>query len=430
MAKIDDEIEQYIKELLSLDDETYFNAVEALEKIGIPAVDALINATKSENDILRGHAAYVLSRIGDNRAYPAILDLVVNYDDPASETRYQAMQALGGLGDLRAIDVLAQIMLTSESGEPAVRWAASALNEIGKPAVKTLLNIIDSGHLDAKEQSIEALDAIIKWDPEQSDLDRLRKHLNDPDIGDEINMMLGKYDREFHDYEQIIVKIFEHCGFSYDPGEPSEPNKDWIAEIVGIPYAEFRRKIVPGYWLRSVALHLNDTRRACDDIIAILRRVSRGLQREGPSAADSLQDQTVALKIYVGEELRSHVFWFLTPSETIRDIILTHNEIESLTPAPHSRRYRSHLSTENLAADLSRHGLLPEVEALEVARHLVHLEMQCRRTRAAIDELISNPDTPADELFQRFTDVQSVMLDTAQLILRVDLIPGRLCFDE
>jgi len=47
-------------------------AAKALEKIGAPAVDALIQAIESDNPLLRGRAMNVLSKMGDERAIKAL----------------------------------------------------------------------------------------------------------------------------------------------------------------------------------------------------------------------------------------------------------------------------------------------------------------------------------------------------------------------
>lgn len=222
------------------------------------------------------------------------------------------------------------------------------------------------------------------------------------------------------EYEQVVVKLFEHCGFTYDPGPPRKPNESWYIEVVEIPYAHLEKKMIPGYWVRCVALHLYDTRRACDHVSEYMRHIPAFLLR-GKSAvtAEWLEDMP---SIDVSDELRFHVFCFLTVSETVRDKIRGNRDdmMPHLVPISTMHRYKPRLAVEDLSPKLAKRGHLSESDAVWVMQQLSLLDMHCRRTRNAIKRLVSEPDAPAEQLVQRFANVQAAMLDLARLLIEAD----------
>ncbi|MCX5749049.1 MAG: HEAT repeat domain-containing protein [Candidatus Saganbacteria bacterium] len=66
-------------------------AVEALQKIGSPAIPAIVEALKDNEWIVRYHAAYTLGEFGDKQAVP---DLVKALNDSESLVRLSAQQAI------------------------------------------------------------------------------------------------------------------------------------------------------------------------------------------------------------------------------------------------------------------------------------------------------------------------------------------------
>lgn len=160
MSKNDLRIKRLIEDIGSPDNDIQIRAEKHLINIGIPVVNALIEATKHENPQVRWRAAYSLGKIGDYKAFDAILDLVINPDFRDSVTRYEAFLALGYLGDPRAISPLAEIVLTSEPGESAIDWASCVLLEFGEQAIEVLRRIILTGNPDAVQLARDALEII------------------------------------------------------------------------------------------------------------------------------------------------------------------------------------------------------------------------------------------------------------------------------
>lgn len=153
------EIRQLVGHLDSPDSDLQASAETRLAEIGLPAVDALLEATKSSESQVRWRAAYALSKIGDTRAYPHILGLVLNAE-VGSEEHYESILALGRLGHARAIEPLIRILRASEPDESQGQWAAAALSELGEPALEALRDVAETGTPDAQELAKDAIDNI------------------------------------------------------------------------------------------------------------------------------------------------------------------------------------------------------------------------------------------------------------------------------
>ncbi|MBL8058776.1 MAG: HEAT repeat domain-containing protein [Anaerolineales bacterium] len=112
-------------------------AVALLEVIDDPrAAEALAEvAGRAEHDQLRCAAALALARRRDARAVPFLIQGLTCHD---AELRGDAAEALGEMGDPRAVEPLIQTMRMD--GQPAPRWKAmTALGRLGDPrAVKAL----------------------------------------------------------------------------------------------------------------------------------------------------------------------------------------------------------------------------------------------------------------------------------------------------
>ena len=83
-----------------------------LEKIGKPAVPALIEALKNEDSEVRWEAAIVLRKAGDKSAVPALTEALKDKD---SEVRRKAAYALGWIGDKSAIPALTEALKDKDS---------------------------------------------------------------------------------------------------------------------------------------------------------------------------------------------------------------------------------------------------------------------------------------------------------------------------
>lgn len=81
--------------LESQDRETRWRAAVALERIGTPAVDALVSAARHENYLVRVPAIWALEHIGDARA---VDPLVANLNGENECCRWMAAAALSKIG--------------------------------------------------------------------------------------------------------------------------------------------------------------------------------------------------------------------------------------------------------------------------------------------------------------------------------------------
>lgn len=111
-------------------------AADALVAIGEPAVEPLIACLGSGSAYSRRNAAYVLGQIGDTRAVPALIDYL-NKDELGHA---EAIRALANFKDERAVDPIIAVLKQDRIN---INIAASALTQIGKPAVPALIACLD-----------------------------------------------------------------------------------------------------------------------------------------------------------------------------------------------------------------------------------------------------------------------------------------------
>lgn len=98
-----------------------------LERMGLPAVPNLIKALKREDREIRSLAAYVLGNIKEKEAVPPLIGLLKDTD---LGVRWEAVRALGKIGDSRAIPALLEILTAKNEG---IRVAAvEALGRIAR----------------------------------------------------------------------------------------------------------------------------------------------------------------------------------------------------------------------------------------------------------------------------------------------------------
>jgi len=127
-------------------------ARDALVGIGAPAVEALIAVLKDGNWKMRDEAASLLGRIGDARA---VEPLVVALEDEDKDVRRVAARALGWLGDSRAVEPLKHALPSPDGATE--RAAADALVAIWSPAVDPLIAALKSKHQPVRVSAAEAL---------------------------------------------------------------------------------------------------------------------------------------------------------------------------------------------------------------------------------------------------------------------------------
>jgi hypothetical protein len=133
-------------------------SVEILASIGKPAVKPLVTQLRSRDPLVRRQSAEALGEIGDPRAVAPLIDLL---SDPDALIRRHAVEALGKIQDPRAVGPLAGILRNSEEQWHVRSSAASALGQIGDPnAVEFLTTALAYGHWTVRTQSAKALGRI------------------------------------------------------------------------------------------------------------------------------------------------------------------------------------------------------------------------------------------------------------------------------
>jgi HEAT repeat protein len=109
----------HLVNLASDNDATATQAELRLLRFGKKAIGQLLALVSSENPRLRLRVAYLLGKTGEPEVFPIVVSFV---HDPDDLVRYDAVMALGYLGDPRAIPLLEE--LTTQWDDPA--YVASA----------------------------------------------------------------------------------------------------------------------------------------------------------------------------------------------------------------------------------------------------------------------------------------------------------------
>jgi HEAT repeat protein len=91
-------------------------AAESLALFGSKAVDILIEALGHPESMVRGHAVSALGKIQDIRVAPALIRMLSDQD---RQVQKQAIQALGNLNDERVIPALKEIAANRADREMA-----------------------------------------------------------------------------------------------------------------------------------------------------------------------------------------------------------------------------------------------------------------------------------------------------------------------
>ena len=113
-------------------------ALKALVKIGVFAVDPLIATLKDVNSYSRLRAARALGMIKDKRATETLISILKDVGEE-SHIRASAAYALGEIKDSRAVEPLIADLMNTGRGSFDKDAAAEALGEIGAPAVEYLI---------------------------------------------------------------------------------------------------------------------------------------------------------------------------------------------------------------------------------------------------------------------------------------------------
>ncbi len=133
-------------------------AVYELERRGKPAVKALLKALQHEKHGLRMGAAEALGKIGDRRAVTPLIRCL--QEDENDFVRAKAAEALGRIGNQRAINPLIRAL----KDKAVRRIAARALIRIApRRAVKPLLKEFRGRSPEKSQAAAEALELLELW---------------------------------------------------------------------------------------------------------------------------------------------------------------------------------------------------------------------------------------------------------------------------
>jgi HEAT repeat protein len=104
-------------------------SAESLAQFGVPAIDVLIEALSHPEMWIRIHSIAALSKIRDARITPILLEML---NDPEREVKKQVIESLGNLKDPRAVSSLREIVSNRADRE---------LHTLAKQALENLTNI-------------------------------------------------------------------------------------------------------------------------------------------------------------------------------------------------------------------------------------------------------------------------------------------------
>lgn len=131
---------------------------DELVRIEKPSVEPLIQALKDKySSDVQENAVEALGKIGDARAVKPLIQVLRK--DKDSDMRRKAAWALGEIGDARVIKPLIQA-LKKDKDWYVPQWAAWALEKIGKPAVEPLIQALKDKDEIVRENAAEALEEI------------------------------------------------------------------------------------------------------------------------------------------------------------------------------------------------------------------------------------------------------------------------------
>ncbi|MBN2477998.1 HEAT repeat domain-containing protein [Candidatus Micrarchaeota archaeon] len=125
------------------------NAVRALQRVGLPAVPALIKTLKEENESVRKWTVEALGGVDyskDKKTREKVVDVLTGDFKNDPEIRYWIVNALGEIKDPKTIPILIEAL---KEGYPTWNSAAESLIKIGAPAEGALINLL-SGSRDKK----------------------------------------------------------------------------------------------------------------------------------------------------------------------------------------------------------------------------------------------------------------------------------------
>jgi len=130
-------------------------AVKALGEIGgAGAVPLLVNAIGSlRNDSSRSAGVRSLTRIGE----PAVMPLVLALGNKSETVLFGVIEALGGIGDERAIEPLGRLVRECREHHSVRREAVSALGKLGEEAADAVGPALRDENPFVRQEAVKAL---------------------------------------------------------------------------------------------------------------------------------------------------------------------------------------------------------------------------------------------------------------------------------
>jgi HEAT repeat protein len=165
---------------------------------GARALEPLIEACDHPNPVVRFRALWALAHTRDRLAYDTILRLM---DDPDERVRYDATVALGVLGDLRAVEPLAEPLLRDDETRPAVM----AFIRLGPATIPAMEEILRKGNARARWQAIQVLG---NFDDERA-LALIQQYRDDPDasVREHADHCVGRiHDRQDAVHTEVVSR--------------------------------------------------------------------------------------------------------------------------------------------------------------------------------------------------------------------------------
>lgn len=164
-------IEFLINMLTEADENLRVRAANALSEVGSPAVNALLDALRSKEELKRWGAAKAL---GEMRCKEAIDELIKVTKDKSEDVRIASVVALGRIGDASAVPALLEAL---KDDSEKVRWHAyNALHSFSSDNATIAIDALSrTTKAETKEQVIRLLGA---WKAQMA-TSELLKHLRD-----------------------------------------------------------------------------------------------------------------------------------------------------------------------------------------------------------------------------------------------------------
>ena len=169
-----------------------FGASKALESIGKPAVEKLIEALRSDDRAIQTWSAYTLGQLGGDAAN-AVTPLAELLAASDVNIRSVTARAIGKIGVADAAVIAKLAMATTDENTRVRRWSIVALGELGPAASSAVLQLVDA--LDDQRVRSDAVTALIAIGT--SALPILKGSLNDDDIRLEVASIIRTVDPAF-----------------------------------------------------------------------------------------------------------------------------------------------------------------------------------------------------------------------------------------